>query len=181
MYKFKNINDKERIFKYWNHYKSAEPLCNIIVNYLNINEKFNFCEIGCQLAGLSDLILHEFDNSNVYSIDIKNYNPSIIKLLNEKFENRFKFFLENSLDSYKNFNDNFFDIIYIDTDPHKYDQLKQEIDLWEPKVKNGGILSFHDYNHPNHPDVKIVLDQYCELNELVLYKTDYYNVFFIKK
>lgn len=182
IYEFKNTTDKERIYQYWyDHNKSGLPLCWIIENYLITNNSFNFCEIGCQLAGLSDLVLHEFENSNVYSIDITNHNPSVITNLQNKFPNRFKFMLESSLESYENFEDGFFDIIYIDTDPHKYDQLKKEIELWFPKVKNNGILSFHDYDHICHPDVTVCLDEYCNDHNFELIKTEYHNVFFVKK
>jgi len=180
LYSFKNLEEKERIYDYWNHNQSGQPICSIINENLK-NENFNFCEIGCQLAGLSDLIIHEFENSCVWAIDITNHNPNIVKKLQNEFPERFHFLLESSLESYKNFNDGFFDMIYIDTDPHKYNQLEKEIEYWVPKVKTGGIISFHDYDHPRHPDVKKCLDNYCNLEGLKLYKTDYYNVFFIKK
>lgn len=179
MYNFNNIEEKNRIYKYWNHYKSGEPICEIIKE--NLNENFIFCEIGCQLAGLSDLILNEFGNSKVYSIDIKNCNPKRIEEMRLEFNNRFKFILGSSLETYDNFEDNYFDMIYIDTSPHIYEQLKNEIDVWIPKVKKGGVVSFHDYNHNAHPGVKICIDEYCHNNNLELYKKDYYNVYFILK
>ena len=32
------------------------------------------------------------------------------------------------------------------------------MEIWECKVKTGGIISGHDYNHGNFPDVKKVID-----------------------
>lgn len=52
------------------------------------------------------------------------------------------------------FNDNSLDFVYIDAN-HKYDSVKQDIDLWYSKVRKGGILAGHDYlgldwyNDPN--------------------------------
>ena len=180
-YQFKNNEEKERIFLYWyDHNKSGEPICWIIENYLDVNN-FNFCEIGCQLAGLSDLILHEFNNSKVYSVDITNHNVSGIENMKNKFTDRFEFLLESSLESYKKFEDEFFDMIYIDTDPHEYNQLKKEIELWIPKVKTNGILSFHDYDHVCFPDVTRCLNEYCNEHNFELNMTEYHNVFFVKK
>ena len=179
MYNFKNEKEKERVFEYWNHKRSAEPICEIIEQNFGDRE-FTFCEIGCQLAGLSDLILNEFDKSRVYAIDVLNCNPKTVNFLSENFLGRFSFILETSLESYNFFEDNFFDMIYIDTSPHKYNQLKKEIDLWIPKVKDGGVVAFHDYEHANHPDVKKCIDEYCDVNNLELNVKDYYNVFFIK-
>lgn len=52
------------------------------------------------------------------------------------------------------FNDNSLDFVYIDAN-HKYDFVKEDIHLWFPKVRKGGILAGHDYlkmdwyNDPN--------------------------------
>ena len=43
------------------------------------------------------------------------------------------------------------DFVFIDAQ-HDYDSIKQDIALWEPKVKRGGLLSGHDY-HPKFPGV----------------------------
>jgi hypothetical protein len=57
------------------------------------------------------------------------------------------------------FEDNSLDFVYIDAN-HAYDYVVQDIDLWYPKVKNGGYLCGHDYinldwyNDPNFLDNK---------------------------
>lgn len=43
------------------------------------------------------------------------------------------------------FEDGWFDYVYIDSD-HTYEAVKKDIELWWPKVKEGGILAGHDYN-----------------------------------
>ena len=45
------------------------------------------------------------------------------------------------------FNDNSLDFVYIDAD-HRYENVKQDIELWWPKIVSGnkGILMGHDYN-----------------------------------
>ncbi len=48
-----------------------------------------------------------------------------------------------SKEAYTFFPDNYFDMFFIDGD-HRYDHIKEDIDLWYPKVKKGGILCGHD-------------------------------------
>lgn len=36
------------------------------------------------------------------------------------------------------------DFVYLDGN-HRYEYIKQDIDLWTPKVRRGGIVSGHDY------------------------------------
>ena len=68
----------------------------------------------------------------------------------------YKIFIENmgtrkfnhikalSVDACKKFKDKSCDIVYIDME-HTYEAVKEDINLWLPKVKLGGILSGHDY------------------------------------
>ncbi|QDT40359.1 hypothetical protein Pan241w_04150 [Gimesia alba] len=42
------------------------------------------------------------------------------------------------------FSDGHFDFIYIDAD-HTYEGVCQDLELWWPKVRRGGVLSGHDY------------------------------------
>jgi SAM-dependent methyltransferase len=39
------------------------------------------------------------------------------------------------------------DFIFIDGD-HRYDAVVEDIELWRPKLKPGGLFSGHDYGHP---------------------------------
>lgn len=42
------------------------------------------------------------------------------------------------------FEDSYFDWIYIDTN-HSYETTKEELKLYSPKIKKGGIIAGHDY------------------------------------
>jgi hypothetical protein len=65
------------------------------------------------------------------------------------------------------FEDESLDFVYIDAN-HKYDAIKQDIELWFPKVRKGGIVSGHDYlkmdwyNDPNFAENK--KDKYIWMN-----------------
>lgn len=52
------------------------------------------------------------------------------------------------------FDDETLDFVYIDAN-HKYEYVKQDIELWFPKVRKGGIVTGHDY---------IKIDWYADKN-----------------
>ncbi len=45
-----------------------------------------------------------------------------------------------------------YDLIYLDGN-HSFAGIREDIELWYPKVKPGGILAGHDYTHNPDPDV----------------------------
>jgi len=57
-----------------------------------------------------------------------------------------------------NFDDNSIDFIYIDAD-HTYESVKRDIELYLPKVKDGGIIGGHDYR----PEWKGVVEAVNEM------------------
>ena len=52
---------------------------------------------------------------------------------------------KSSFDAVNDFEDESIDIVFIDAN-HSYESVKNDIDLWLPKVKTGGVLSGHDYS-----------------------------------
>ncbi|MEW6358310.1 MAG: class I SAM-dependent methyltransferase [Planctomycetota bacterium] len=61
------------------------------------------------------------------------------------------------------FRDGQLDFVYIDAQ-HHYEAVKQDIALWHPKVKKGGIICGHDYRDASTPDshigVKSAVDEF---------------------
>ena len=51
------------------------------------------------------------------------------------------------------------DFVFIDA-AHDYDNCLNDISLWHPKVKAGGYVMGHDWEHPNHPGVQKAVLQY---------------------
>jgi predicted O-methyltransferase YrrM len=49
-----------------------------------------------------------------------------------------------SSEAVSQFEDESLDVVFIDL-THTYESVKEDIGLWLPKVKSGGILSGHDY------------------------------------
>jgi len=48
-----------------------------------------------------------------------------------------------------------FDLVFIDAD-HSYESVKEDIEVWLPRVKKGGYLSGHDYGPPWEGVIKAV-------------------------
>ena len=51
-----------------------------------------------------------------------------------------------------------YDIAFIDG-AHEYEPVKRDIERCLDVLKPGGVLAFHDYNHPSHPGVKQAIDE----------------------
>ena len=67
-----------------------------------------------------------------------------------------------SVEASEQFPDQFFDFVYIDA-AHTYDEVKRDLKAWYPKVKDGGILSGHDY----FPDTRIWRGDPCGVYQAV--------------
>jgi predicted O-methyltransferase YrrM len=65
------------------------------------------------------------------------------------------------------------DFVFIDAG-HSYNEVKEDIRVWYPKVKEGGVLSGHDYEDPNHPfpDIKKAVDEFALQNQYNLQTTE---------
>jgi len=50
----------------------------------------------------------------------------------------------SSLEGHELLEDKSVDFVFIDTE-HTYEMIKEELDKWYPKVKDGGIIAGHDY------------------------------------
>lgn len=94
----------------------------------------------------------------VYQWMFKNLSPYLDKVV---------FITKSSMLASTLFQDEFFDFIYIDGN-HNYDNVKQDMSLWYPKVKKGGILSGHDFDPRNvtRQDVAEAVKDFCKENKL---------------
>lgn len=66
-----------------------------------------------------------------------------------------------SSDAVKQFADNSLDFVYIDAN-HKYPFVLQDIQIWTPKVKQGGLVVGHDFKYYQ---VAAAIYDYCDKNE----------------
>lgn len=54
------------------------------------------------------------------------------------------------------------DFVFLDG-AHDYQAIRSDLQAWFPKIKGGGIIAGHDYNHPNFPGVRRAVDEFFEM------------------
>ena len=120
-------------------------------------------EVGVQEGVFSEHILKHWKGSALFSIDAwKNFDDSeYIDIANRTDDQQICLYANTTLrlqpfgersivwrmtskQAADVMPDNMLDFCYIDAD-HCYEAVKQDIDLWLPKVKSGGIICGHDY------------------------------------
>ena len=66
----------------------------------------------------------------------------------DRFKPRAKLIRDFTNKAHVHFKDNSLDFVFIDAS-HIYKYVAEDIDLWEPKVKKGGLVSGHDLDFPD--------------------------------
>jgi len=67
--------------------------------------------------------------------------------------------------------DGYFDMVYIDA-VHTYDDVYADIGYWLPKVREGGLISGHDYNSKRWPGVKQAVDEWFGAESIKYWDVD---------
>ena len=143
-----------------NYFKDKQVICAEIGSWLGDNA--------------IDMLMNWSDISKLYLVDsfevCPDFRDAEVQQSNkEKFltrlgtEQKASIILERSVDASKRFDNESLDFIYIDAN-HTYDAIKQDIDVWTPKIKKGGIIGGHDYEYkPLDSDIRTVkkaVDEY---------------------
>jgi hypothetical protein len=154
----------------WSRLEDQGVLLEYILKNTNLNETIKIAEIGVFMGRGTALWNVELINKNInyeyYAIDhflgseehekgVDYYN--ICKDNLKGIEDRIKIIENDSVAESKNYEDEFFNIVYIDAS-HDYENVKQDILSWYSKVKNGGFLCGDDY-HPGWSGVVSAVDE----------------------
>lgn len=110
-------------------------------------------EIGVDTGDFSKLILEHNKPKKLHLIDVwdsQRYNRDKKNIVEEQFKKEIvsgiiEINLGYSTQVVSQFNDVYFDWIYIDTD-HSYGTTRDELNLYSSKLKKGGIIAGHDYD-----------------------------------
>ena len=133
-------------------------------------------EVGVAFGGHAQSILEAPTVERLYGIDpykhIDGYNDPM-NLPQEEFDEVYKF----TLDRLSGFGERYrhlrkfskdaidevpeVDFVYIDAD-HSYEGVWGDICTWFPKVRAGGVIAGHDYDHSSFPGVKRAVDGFFE-------------------
>jgi hypothetical protein len=121
-------------------------------------------EIGVERGAFSERICINNPQLKLYCIDAwEVYNTNDGYTSQEELDRYFsqaserlsqyncKFIKKYSQNAVEDFPENSLDFVYLDAN-HNFDYVMNDIILWSPKVKNGGIVSGHDYvaNNVSH-------------------------------
>lgn len=150
-----HIYQQEQFGENWFTYPN---LYSRMVNQCNNNSKF--IEVGSWKGKSSAYMAVEIANSNkqIEFICIDTWEGSIEHQNDPNLHNLYNIFKSNmsplagyyteikmkSLDAVKLFDDNSIDFVFIDAS-HEYEDVKNDILQWYPKIKVGGVLAGHDY------------------------------------
>lgn len=65
----------------------------------------------------------------------------------------------------KAFGNESIDFVFIDAG-HDYNAVRSDLQSWFPKLRRGGTIGGHDWNHPNYPDVKRAVQEFFDGQEI---------------
>lgn len=145
-----------------------ENIRNEIYNEL-INNNTIVAEIGVRL-GENACMISLREPNRLYLIDPwietsrpphHSKNEQFFKIVCDVFadEKNTQILRKKSQDACLLFEDNYFDVIYIDAG-HTYDDAMRDLTLWSKKVKVGGFIIGDDYFGKENPDSRVKWKQY---------------------
>jgi len=140
-----------------------------IINDLNLKKG---AEIGVRHGHFSKILLNLSNLSTLYSIDHwrKKQNYFTANKVLSEFGDRSIMLRLTSKEASKQFENDSLDFIYIDAS-HNYESVKQDIDLWWPKLRVGGLFSGHDYFVKWNFGTIQAVDEFEEENSQQIYVT----------
>ena len=143
------------------HMKNCELLLDRSEMLSKLKKGGKVAEIGVARGEFSELILKITEPDSLHLIDIwnsKRYGAGLFRRVGARFKEQIdngcvRIHRKLSTDAAEDFDDNYFDWIYIDTD-HSYATTREELVKYAPKVKHDGIIAGHDYTMGNLELVK---------------------------
>jgi hypothetical protein len=154
-------------------------------------------EIGVAYGGHSESILKNTNIEKLYGIDpYFNYEGyegdgqckeqdvmddiyDFVKKRLSFYDERYELIRELSNVGVEKFSDNSLDFVYIDGN-HFEEYFKQDVNDWWPKIKEGGVLCGHDYDHYLFPEITNYVNFFSKNLNLELFKLGTH-VWMIKK
>jgi glycosyltransferase involved in cell wall biosynthesis len=132
-------------------------------------------EIGVASGGHSESILKTTSVQLLYGIDSYQHRDDYVDAMNlpqSEFEQLYEYttkrlavfgdrycFIRKDSQEAVNDVDGEIDFVYIDAD-HSYKGVWNDLCTWYPKIRIGGIIGGHDYNHPSFPGVTQAVNEF---------------------
>lgn len=149
-------------------------------------------ELGVAFGGHSEQILENTRIEKLYGVDLyqnygnttdaffwdgisyqqKNYDDLYEFTLNRmsQFGDRFTLIRKSTTDASSDVQEEL-DFVFIDA-LHTDEGVTEDLNHWFPKIRKGGMISGHDYNHSNFPGVSDAVNRFAEQNGLSIVEAD---------
>jgi predicted O-methyltransferase YrrM len=150
----------------------------VLNNLCELSKGGTFIDIGCFIGGFTKVMAAQAKkrNGKCYAIDLfqNNVEPTVLWGIHQNYPVKhyltrnlrdrglidFVDIIEgDSVETSKKFQDNTIDFIFIDAS-HEFTNIKNDLDSWYPKVKQGGIICGHDYEAGDWDEEHIEDDGY---------------------
>ena len=147
----------------WSHHYRGNRYLFGLMNFISLIEEryidkkeLKICEIGSYKGESTFLFAASNIFTEIHCIDpfVGDFDDSDITnnwdevkrefWTNTRYFNNIKLHQDFSYNMASKFPDNYFDVVYIDGS-HDYEDVKQDIELFLPKISKNGIISGHDY------------------------------------
>ena len=174
---------------------NIEVLTYLTSEYGLKKEECNCVELGVRSGHYSEAILNILKPANLYLVDAWKHLDDYIDSSNvsnerheekyqevvNKFKNNLNVHIMRMLttEAVSQFEDNYFDFIYIDAN-HAYKYVKKDIEDWYPKLKTNGIMSGDDY-HLAWKGVIQAVDEFANKNLYQVHIAHKNNTWFFQK
>lgn len=123
---------------------------------IGVQAGINAFEMFRHIHGLKLYLVDPWENKRAYRRTIKRVSPYNAVIIRKKSEDAIHDIPDRSLC-----------YVYFDGD-HTYNGLTLDMILWEQKVKDGGIISGHDYRRGSTFGVKAAVDNYVKYHKIDL-------------
>lgn len=111
----------------------------------NLNKEMTVCEVGSYEGVSGELFAKHVKKLYCVDVFIEEAYEHTFDIMMSEYDNIVKV-KANSKKASETFEDNFFDFVYIDAG-HSYLEVFEDLTLWKPKVKNGGLIGGHDFHN----------------------------------
>ncbi len=136
-------------------------------NIINLNGFKDIVEVGTGGGHTSKYLLKKIPD--IHLVEVAYYpedgSGKDTKAFETAWRNRIAPFLDRvtvlegpSIDVCGFVPDGFYDLVFIDAN-HSYENVLEDIKVWLPKIKKGGIICGHDCNHIRFPGVKKAVEE----------------------
>ena len=141
----------------------------ILAQIINDTGFKNIAEIGVKGGRTTQYLLTNCNLNQYFLVDCVQSE----ELYRSLYGDRVSFMCMTSADAVKFIKDGCLDLVFIDAD-HSYEHCLEDLELWFPKVKVGGIICGHDYQNPIHQGVERAVKKFFGEKPIITYGDDSY-------